>query len=922
MATLINIGNNIKVNPKFISYFEGSEIVLANKHRFTVTAEVIEQVKGYVENRNTGALHYKGTVASSSQLPSEGNIDGDMFLNQADDKYYAWNGQDWDEVVTIVNISGVHNEVVAETNRATAKEAELEGKVGELEKKVGEVDVFETTANKRFPYAFVVGKTYRFTNKSESGFVTIATNTVATGGTNKTYKSVSAGEFKDITIIEDATYLVIMVSSSISNIIEVADLDSLSAKLDAVNTKIEEIEGSLDVLPNMDARITNLLFATCCWEQGSIQNGQDVVSAKRVRTKNYLYGIKEVNIKDVFDKNIAILGIAYYNLSTGDFEDYVNVASWVSTIGRAGSKARLILFMIDGSDITPNDVKWSDALENGASEQDLEEQVTQNTEDIESIGDEVSEISSVLRMGQITSYLSAVVKYNNEHQDSLGKSVYVNTTKTLTKTNPLRNNYWAVNVYIVKKDIEYEIEIPKTPDTSSCKVFGFSTTLANFNTVGVIEPIDAKTGDGNSAQLAYTPAEDGYLFLSYMSKSTDDTSVYGEPSVSFIEESEENEIERIDKEIEDLKSSFQPSTKHILLNNISYKLRECSPYMLTASHVTSEQYITLSNGQSRIMNPNEWFVKLYDELMSQHQGYVTKTDCLTDAGIPVPSYYTSGKTDLDGTYIQMPFPMYRFKPFCYDDDSLVKVLLLGGTHGEPLGMQSLYEFCKVLCKSDDEDIVGLRNGIDLYVMPLSNPSTFFVSGGRVNWNGVDPNRNMPCEGWVKSGEGTPYYTGESPASEYESKLLIHYVEEILPDIFMDCHNSSAINSPITSKAEYVLWMMKGLCQYTLTSNVGYDVCSRLNEVIQKSDTQNFPQNFGRKLVTLEDIDSRYTQSRAGYMANSQKVISYIIEGVAYKPWKNGTWETDTTPTNNADLVSYEEAAIEDIIKRTIAQIVT
>ena len=105
MATLINIGNNIKVNPKFISYFEGLEIVLANKHRFTVTADVIELVKAYVENRNTGAFHYKGKVSSVSNLPSTGNIDGDMYLVTGEDKYYAWNGTSWDDTPTIVNIS-------------------------------------------------------------------------------------------------------------------------------------------------------------------------------------------------------------------------------------------------------------------------------------------------------------------------------------------------------------------------------------------------------------------------------------------------------------------------------------------------------------------------------------------------------------------------------------------------------------------------------------------------------------------------------------------------------------------------------------------------------------------------------------------------------------------------------------------------
>lgn len=126
MATLINIGNNIKVNPKFISYFEGLEIVLANKHRFTVSADVIELVKAYVENRNTGALHYKGKVSSVSNLPSTGNIDGDMYLVTGEDKYYAWNGTSWDDTPTIVNISALETSLSSEVSRAQAKEAELQ----------------------------------------------------------------------------------------------------------------------------------------------------------------------------------------------------------------------------------------------------------------------------------------------------------------------------------------------------------------------------------------------------------------------------------------------------------------------------------------------------------------------------------------------------------------------------------------------------------------------------------------------------------------------------------------------------------------------------------------------------------------------------------------------------------------------------
>lgn len=187
MATLINIGNNIKVNPKFISYFEGLEIVLANKHRFTVTADVIELVKAYVENRNTGALHYKGKVSSVSNLPSTGNIDGDMYLVTGEDKYYAWNGTSWDETPTIVNISSfetslaaeayarqqadatLQSAIAAEATRAAGKEAELEQGVATLNVEVtGELlahtfegfTVGSSWPSKKVAFQFIEGHTY------------------------------------------------------------------------------------------------------------------------------------------------------------------------------------------------------------------------------------------------------------------------------------------------------------------------------------------------------------------------------------------------------------------------------------------------------------------------------------------------------------------------------------------------------------------------------------------------------------------------------------------------------------------------------------------------------------------------------------------------------------------------------------------
>ena len=62
--------------------------------------------KTEVDNKVAGLLHWKGTKATVSALPSSGNTTGDVWHVTADNGEYAWNGSAWEELGSTIDLSG------------------------------------------------------------------------------------------------------------------------------------------------------------------------------------------------------------------------------------------------------------------------------------------------------------------------------------------------------------------------------------------------------------------------------------------------------------------------------------------------------------------------------------------------------------------------------------------------------------------------------------------------------------------------------------------------------------------------------------------------------------------------------------------------------------------------------------------------
>ena len=63
-------------------------------------------VEGLISSAITTVMNYKGTKATTAQLPTTGNKQGDVWHVTADDGEYAWNGTEWEELGSAVDLSG------------------------------------------------------------------------------------------------------------------------------------------------------------------------------------------------------------------------------------------------------------------------------------------------------------------------------------------------------------------------------------------------------------------------------------------------------------------------------------------------------------------------------------------------------------------------------------------------------------------------------------------------------------------------------------------------------------------------------------------------------------------------------------------------------------------------------------------------
>lgn len=286
------------------------------------------------------------------------------------------------------------------------------------------------------------------------------------------------------------------------------------------------------------------------------------------------------------------------------------------------------------------------------------------------------------------------------------------------------------------------------------------------------------------------------------------------------------------------------------------------------------------------------YYALYDGLVSSYPNYVTKIDMDVEAvniGLSVPAQL-----------LGLPSYMYEFKPRYMpvgvdhtqpQISNEFKIMILSGIHPEYTCVETLYNFMNQLCSNwqNNKNLEDLRFNATFYIIPVGSPYSI-ENNQRVNYNGVDLNRNNNTEDWVLTADNGSTYSGPEPNSEYETKIFDHYFRNVIkPDLFIDFHNF---------QVDYIGNMCYGTSHQQNVIDLLSSAISQ-NTRLWKSDNSDYPNDAETPLGWIDYTPETGTR---GVYGSENGALSCTYESCNGSAWNAGTLEVTQQRTMDAQLM--------------------
>jgi protein MpaA len=159
----------------------------------------------------------------------------------------------------------------------------------------------------------------------------------------------------------------------------------------------------------------------------------------------------------------------------------------------------------------------------------------------------------------------------------------------------------------------------------------------------------------------------------------------------------------------------------------------------------------------------------------------------------------------------MPLTMYVF------GDAPRPTFIFAAIHGNEW---TSYSVARQLVEFLDER-PDLYRGMCVGVLPAANPDGL-EAGTRTNADGVDVNRNFPANNWQLT-EKNDSFGGNAPASEPETRAIVHAVEILKPAKIISIHSigSGKHGNNFDGPAESLAQLMTAKNGYKVLPSMGY-----------------------------------------------------------------------------------------------------